>query len=101
MTRITVWFKGLQDRIGTTRDAALQASHCQLVSPPRDEWCHQLQGPRLAPGFLQQAQKKNRKEIPMRPDRSSAAVAAKNTSLKVAIMGLVGLVVLVAGLLLS
>ena len=37
----------------------------------------------------------------MQPDRSSAAVAAKNNSLKIAIMALVGLVVMVAGLLLS
>ena len=37
----------------------------------------------------------------MKPNRSSAAVAAKNTSLKIAIMGLIGLVVMVAGLLLS
>ena len=37
----------------------------------------------------------------MKPSRSSAAMAAKNTSLKIAIVGLVGLVVMVAGLLLS
>jgi hypothetical protein len=37
----------------------------------------------------------------MKPNRSSAAVAAKNASLKIAIVGLVGLVVMAAGLLLS
>ncbi|MBP6107956.1 MAG: hypothetical protein V9E93_05840 [Steroidobacteraceae bacterium] len=25
---------------------------CHLVSPLRDEWCHQPQRPRLAPGFF-------------------------------------------------
>lgn len=37
----------------------------------------------------------------MQPNRSTAAVAAKNTLLKIAIMGLVGLVAMVAGFLLS
>jgi hypothetical protein len=46
VTRVVVWFKYLQDRIGTTRAAALMVSRLRVVSPLRAGWCHQYQRPR-------------------------------------------------------